>query len=60
MDYIGPSIKGKDVIIVDSYIDSARTLYDSSFFLKHLGASRIFSYATHGIFSNECNYIEVN
>jgi ribose-phosphate pyrophosphokinase len=52
-DYIGPNIEGKDVIIVDSIIDSARNLYDSSFYLKHLGANRIFSYSTHGIFSHE-------
>jgi ribose-phosphate pyrophosphokinase len=50
MTLIG-DVKGKTCIIVDDMIDTAGTLVTAAKLLKDSGASRVFAFATHGIFS---------
>lgn len=64
MNIIG-DVAGKDVIIVDDMIDTAGTLVEAANTLKKNGAKRIFSFATHGVFSSpadkrliDCDAIE--
>ena len=44
-------VQGKDVIILDDMIDTAGTLVSAANALKECGAKRIFSYASHPVFS---------
>jgi ribose-phosphate pyrophosphokinase len=46
-------VHGCDVIIVDSLVDTARSLCARARFLKRHGARRVIAYATHGLFSGE-------
>jgi len=50
MTLIG-NVQGKTCIIVDDMIDTAGTLCTAAKLLKDEGASRVFAFATHGIFS---------
>lgn len=50
MNIIG-DVSGKDVIIVDDMIDTAGTLIEAAKTLKKHGAQKIYSLATHGVFS---------
>lgn len=50
MDLVG-SVEGSDVIIVDDMIDTAGTLCKAAQELKAHGASRVYAFASHGIFS---------
>lgn len=50
--YIGPSLKGKDVLIVDDIIASGETLLDSVAKIKKLGAKRIFVGVSFALFTN--------
>jgi ribose-phosphate pyrophosphokinase len=45
------SVSGKICIVVDDIIDSAGTLCNAADILMHHGASAVFAYATHGVFS---------
>lgn len=51
MNIVG-DVKGKDVIIIDDMIDTAGTLIEAARTLKEHGARKIFSFATHGVFSD--------
>jgi ribose-phosphate pyrophosphokinase len=51
MDFVGPSVKGCDVIIVDDMVDTAGTLCKAANMLKECGASRVYAFASHGVFS---------
>jgi len=51
-EYIGNSVVGKDIIIVDDILASGSSLMDSFKKLKTLGASRIFAFITFGMFSD--------
>ena len=50
-EYLGRSVKGKDVIIVDDMIASGESLIDVALQLKEKGAKRIFNFATFGLFT---------
>lgn len=51
-EYLGKSVKGKDVIVVDDMISSGDSILDVSRQLKERGAKRIFLFATFGLFTN--------
>lgn len=51
-EYLGKSLKGKDVIVVDDIISSGESMLDVASQLKEKGARRIFIFATFGIFCN--------
>jgi ribose-phosphate pyrophosphokinase len=50
--YIGPSLKGKDILMVDDIIASGETMLDSVSLIKEMGARRIFIGASFGFFTN--------
>ena len=50
--YIGPKLKGKDVIIVDDVIGTGASVLDSVKRIKRSGAKRIFVAPTFGVFSD--------
>lgn len=49
--YIGPDVKGKDVLVIDDIIASGETVLDVARQLTELGAKRIFVIATFGFFT---------
>ena len=51
-EYLGKSVKGKDVIIVDDMISSGDSVIEVAEKLKERGAKRIFTFATFGLFCN--------
>ena len=51
-EYLGRSVKGKDVIIVDDMIASGESLIDVALQLKEKGAKRIFNFCTFGLFTD--------
>ena len=55
-EYLGRSIKGKDVIVVDDMISSGESILDVSMQLKEKGARRIFLFISFGLF---CNGLEI-
>lgn len=55
-EYLGRSIEGKDVIVVDDMISSGESILDVSMQLKEKGARRIFLFITFGLF---CNGLEI-
>ena len=55
-EYLGRSVKGKDVIVVDDMISSGESMLDVALQLKEKGAKRIFVFATFGLF---CNGLEL-
>ena len=54
--YLGDSVEGKDIIIVDDMISSGESVIDVANNLKKQGAKRIFVFASFGLFCNglEC------
>ncbi|MFI3256372.1 MAG: ribose-phosphate pyrophosphokinase [Psittacicella sp.] len=52
MNIIG-NVKGRDCILVDDMIDTAGTLCNAAKALKEFGANRVFTYATHAVFSGD-------
>jgi ribose-phosphate pyrophosphokinase len=50
MELVG-DVHGRDVVIVDDMIDTAKTLMTRLDLLKERGAQRIVAYATHGLFT---------
>ena len=56
--YIGPSVKGKDVFIVDDMIASGETILDTVTTIKKHGAKRIFVGVTFGFFTNGTDAFE--
>ena len=51
-EYLGDSVEGKDVLIIDDMISSGGSLIDTFEHLKEKGARRIFSFITFGLFCN--------
>ncbi|MBQ7500255.1 MAG: ribose-phosphate pyrophosphokinase [Clostridia bacterium] len=51
-EYLGRSVKGKDVIVVDDMISSGESMFEVAQRLKEKGASRIFIFASFGLFCN--------
>ena len=50
-DFCGPSVEGKDVIVVDDMIASGGSMLDTARQLKEMGARRVFVFSTFGLFS---------
>jgi len=57
-EYLGRSVKGKDVIIVDDIISSGQSILDVASSLKERGARRIFAFATFGLFNEGLQNID--
>ena len=51
-EYLGPSVEGKDVVVVDDMISSGDSILDVSAQLKAKGARRVFLFVTFGLFVN--------
>lgn len=51
-EFLGPNLKGKDVILVDDMISSGDTVLKISSLLKERGAGRIYICSTFGIFTD--------
>ena len=51
-EFLGTSVEGKDVIIVDDMISSGESMIDVATELKKRKANRIFVVATFGLFTN--------
>ena len=51
-EYLGRSVEGKDVIVIDDMISSGDSVIDVAKQLKDKGAKRIFVFATFGLFCN--------
>ncbi len=56
--YLGKSVKGKDVIIVDDIISSGESVLDVARQLKSRGAGRVFVFASFGLFCNGLKKID--
>ncbi|MDY5022718.1 MAG: ribose-phosphate pyrophosphokinase [Blautia sp.] len=54
-EFLGPNLKGKDMILVDDMISSGDTILQTAALLKERGAGRIYICATFGIFTNGLN-----
>ncbi len=50
--YLGDSVEGKDIIIVDDMISSGESMLEVAMKLKNLGCNRIFVCTTFGLFCN--------
>ena len=57
-EYLGQSVEGKDVIIVDDMISSGDSVIEVAEKLKEKGARRIFVFATFGLFCNGLQNID--
>ena len=55
-EYLGQSVEGKDIIVVDDMISSGGSIIEVAQKLKARGAKRIFVFATFGLF---CNGLEI-
>ena len=51
-EYLGESVAGKDIFVVDDIISSGESMLDIAYSLKKRGAKRIFANATYAIFTN--------
>ena len=51
-EFLGSSVEGKDVIIIDDMISSGESMIDVATELKKRKANRIFVAATFGLFTN--------
>lgn len=51
-EYLGSSVKGKDVFVADDIISSGESMLDIARELKSRDAKRFFAYATYAIFAN--------
>ena len=57
-EFLGKSVQGKDVVIVDDMISSGDSVIDVAAKLKEMGARRIFVFATFGLFCNGCEKLD--
>jgi ribose-phosphate pyrophosphokinase len=53
LQYIGAPVKDRDVLIIDSIIDTGGTLVKSAANLHALGANNIYAFGVHGVFAGE-------
>lgn len=51
-EYLGTSVKGKDIFVADDIISSGESMLDIAKELKSRDAKRFFAYATYAIFAN--------
>lgn len=51
-EFLGDSVEGKDVIIIDDMISSGESMIDVAKELKRRNAKRVFSLCTFGLFTN--------
>lgn len=51
-EFVGESVEGKDIIVIDDMISSGDSMIDVAKQLKERGARRIFINATFGLFTN--------
>ena len=51
-EFLGSSVKGKDVIIMDDMISSGESMMDTARNLKERGCRRVIIFATFGLFTN--------
>ncbi len=51
-EYLGRSVKGKDVMIIDDMISSGESVLDIAKMLKEQGAKRVFVFTAFGLFCN--------
>ncbi|MED9965525.1 MAG: ribose-phosphate pyrophosphokinase [Blautia sp.] len=51
-EFLGPNLKGKDIMLVDDMISSGSTVLKIASLLKERGAGRIYICATFGLFTN--------
>ncbi len=51
-EFLGSSVEGKDVIIIDDMISSGDSILEVAAELKRRNASRIYAAATFGLFTN--------
>lgn len=51
-EYLGTSVKGKDIFVADDIISSGESMLDIAKELKSRDAKRFFTYATYAIFAN--------
>ena len=51
-EFLGSSVEGKTVLIIDDMISSGESMLDIAYALKKQGAKRIFANATYAIFTN--------
>ena len=51
-EFLGDSVKGKDIIVIDDMISSGGSMLDVCRQLKEKGCSRVFICATFGLFTN--------
>ena len=51
-EFLGPKVKGKDVILVDDMISSGDTILEIAELLKGRGAGRLYICSTFGLFTN--------
>ncbi|MBE6687349.1 MAG: ribose-phosphate pyrophosphokinase [Ruminococcaceae bacterium] len=51
-EYLGRSVKGKDIIVVDDMISSGESMFEVASKLKERGAKRVFIFTTFGLFCN--------
>lgn len=51
-EYLGTSVKGKDIFVADDIISSGESMLDIARELKSRDAKRFFAYATYAIFAN--------
>ena len=54
-EYLGRSVKNKDIIVVDDMISSGESMFEVAKHLKERGARRIFIFVSFGLF---CNGVE--
>lgn len=51
-EYLGRSVKGKDIMIIDDMISSGESVLDIAKMLKAQGAKRVFVFTAFGLFCN--------
>ncbi len=51
-EYLGRSVEGKDIIVVDDMISSGESMFEVAQQLKEKGANRIFMFTSFGLFCN--------
>ena len=51
-EFLGSSVKGKDVLVIDDMISSGDSMLDVAKELKRRGAGRVFCLSTFGMFTN--------
>ena len=57
-EFLGRSVEGKDIIIVDDMIATGESMLDIAEQLKEKGARRVFIFATFGLFTAGCDKID--